>query len=213
VERLIPPPGPGAVLTTDDADVLGHLAMSFGMTASLMRRPLLLVDLITGDEETEPVGVRLGFDLLWAIGLADRYQVGVALPIVAAQDGDRLQRIGLDEMSLEPVAIGDARLHAKWTIMKPEGGRGLGIGVGAALSLPTGNEEHFAGEASLVASYQLLASYRRRGWVVAGNIGPRLRFEEVSFLAPGSPHGHELVTSLAGVARRVRAALRHPLGR
>lgn len=196
VERLSPPPGPAAFFVAEDADVLPHLTWSAGITGSLMSRPIVLRDLIDGSEASEPVATRLGLDASAALGLGSRSQVGLALP-VAAQRGDRLQGIGLDETPLDRLVLGDLRLHGKLRLAGRPGAPGPGLGVAAALSLPTGNHRHFAGERGVVLEWRLIGSYAGRRWRAAVDLGPRFRSREVVLLSPARPHGNELVAALA----------------
>jgi hypothetical protein len=161
-----------------------------------MRRPIVLRDIMSGQEATTPVDVRLGYELAYARGVSARWQLGCALPVVAAQDGDRLQGIGLDESSLQPVALGDLRLHAKMRL-SPSADTPWGYGMAFALTVPTGDEDDFAGEAGAVVAWTMVAGYRGDGWRVAGNLGVRLRTEEVVLLSPARPHGNELVATVA----------------
>ncbi len=196
VERLWSEPGPGAFVAGTDASVLPVGAMSVSFLASLMSRPLVLTDLRTGEEASVPVALRLGYELTLARGITDKLQIGLALPMVAAQDGDRLQKIGLSEESLAPIALGDLRLHGKLRLQE-DLNKAYAYGVSFYLALPTGDEDNFAGERSAVFAWNLVASYRWRGLRVAGNAGIRLRTSEVILLSPARPNGNELIGIVA----------------
>ncbi|MCP4449220.1 MAG: transporter [Myxococcales bacterium] len=207
IERFWLEPGPGGFLAGTDARVLEPSSMHVAAMATLMNRPIVLTQLVGGEEASVPVRIRLGYEVAVARGISQRLQLGVALPIVAAQDGDRLQGIGLSEESLDPVALGDTRLHAKLSLQEEPSAR-LGYGLSLGLRLPTGNENHFAGEAGLVVSWSLLADYQGEGWRVAAKAGLRLRTTEVILLSPARAHANELVGTFAGEYRHPR----YPLG-
>jgi hypothetical protein len=198
VERFTPPPGAGGFLVAEDADVLPRWAWSVSVWGSLMRRPIVLRDIIVGDRETTPVDLRLGYDLSAAVGLGSRYQLGLSLPVVAAQSGDRLRGIDLDETGLEPIAFGDLRLAAKARLAGRPGAAGFGLGASLAVTVPTGDDDHFAGEAGAVVEWRLIGSYRHRRYRVAAQLGPRFRTERVVLLSPARPHDNELVGAVAG---------------
>ncbi len=200
VERLTPAPGAGVFFAAEDADVLPDRAWRLAAVGSLMTRPLVLRELDSGDLVSEPVRTRLGYDLAVAVGLRGRWQLGAALPIVAAQDGDRLQGIDLDERSLRPITLGDARLHGKVRLLGRAGDRGVGLALAAALSLPTGDGDNFAGEKSVTVGWQAIGSYAARRWRAAVSLGPRLRAEKVVLLSPARASGGELTAALAGEA-------------
>jgi len=201
VERLTPPPGAGVFFAAADADVLPDRVWRLAAVGSLMSRPLVLRELTSGDRVSEPVRVRLGYDLAAAVGLGGRWQVGAALPIVAAQDGDRLQGIDLDETSLRPVTLGDVRLHGKMRLVGRAGDRGAGLAVAAMLSLPTGDGGNFAGEKSVTFGWNATGSYAASMWRVALAVGPRLRAEKVVLLSPARASGGELTAAFAAEAR------------
>jgi len=212
VERYVPPPGPAVFFCAEGADVLPQLQLSLGASGSLMSRPMVLENIYDRSEVSEPVRLRLGFDFLAAIGITDRLQLGVGMPVIAAQDGSRLQGLDLDETPLRPVALGDLRVHGKVRWWGRAGQAGGGIGVSMALTLPTGDEEHFAGERGAVFEWHAIGSWRWPGrGAVAVNLGQRLRSEKVVLLAPARPHGDEIVglfAAEAGVPWTARDQLR-----
>lgn len=191
VERFTPAPGNTSFLSMDHADALPHGAMSFTASASLMSRPIALRELDDDDLATVPVDNRLGLDLSFAYGLGARFQAGIALPVVVYQDGDRLRDIGLDETGLARSALGDIRLHGKARVLGRSGWRGPAAAVGVDMTLPTGNDEHFAGERGVIVGVRAMGSWRHQ-WFSAGmNAGVRLRTERAVLLSPARPHNHE----------------------
>lgn len=197
VERFTPAPGRAAFAVVEDPDVLPHLAWSAGLWTSLSRRPIVFRDLVTDEVATVPVDWRLAVEAHGALGLGTRYQLGVALPW-AVQDGDRLQGIGVDETALARVVLGDLRLHARARIAGRPGDPGFAAALAGALVLPTGDDDHFAGEAGPVLEWKLALGWRGARAAVAANLGVRLRTEEVILLSPARPHGNELAGGLAG---------------
>lgn len=200
VERFAPVPGAGGLFATQDAAVLGHLAMSAGGGMWVVSQPIALRDLTSGERVTTPVRTRLGGELVVAAGVLDRLQVGLGVPLVAAQSGDRLQGIDLDDEPLATTALGDIRLQAKLRLLGRAAEPGLGIALVTGLSVPTGAEDQFAGEKSVVFDWLLVASLREARWAVTVNLGQRLRHEAVVLLSPARPHDNEVV---AGVGAEV----------
>ena len=189
-------PGVGGFVGGQDAQTLEPGSWSYSVLASLMKRPIVLTDLRSGEVVSAPIGRRLGYELAVARGISPRLQLGLALPM-AFQDGERLRGIGLSEEFLAPAVLSDLRVHAKLRL-QPDAAAALGYGVAMHLGLPTGNERHFAGERGAVLGWMLVAGYRGQSFRVAGNLGLRLRTKEVVLLSPASPHGNELVGTLAG---------------
>ena len=196
LERFVPPAGNTPFLALDHADVLPHLTYSGSASLSLMSRPLVLRDIFDDELATVPVATRMGLDMSAALGLGSRFQVSLGVPLVLYQSGDRLRDIGLDETELSPFALGDMRLAAKARFVGKPGERGPAVAAALRFTLPTGNQEHFAGERGTVIAFHILGSYRNR-WLSAGlDLAARLRTSEVVLLSPARPHGNELTATL-----------------
>ena len=207
IERLWLEPGPGGILAATDSSVLAPESWHVAVLGTLMSRPIVLRPLQGGDETSVPVRLRLGYEVAVARGITRRLQLGAALPVVAAQDGDRLQGIDLSEKSLAPVALGDIRVHAKLRLQDDVRAR-LGYGLAMHLRLPTGDDDNFAGEAGAIVAWSLLADYAGPHWRVAANLGLRLRTTEVVLLSPARAHSNELLATIAGEYRHPT----YPLG-
>jgi hypothetical protein len=201
VERLTPPPGALTFLGVEEADVLPAGRWALALTAWRADRPIVLRDLDSGELVTSPVRARYGQELGAAYGFGSRYQVGVAVPF-AEQWGARLQGIGLSDEPLQHVVVGDVRLHARMRFVGTAGEQGLAVGVAAAVTLPTGDDGDFAGEAAWSLNWGLRAGWRGDRLELTGGAGIRVRTEEVVLLSPARPHGNELVLG-AGVAVRL----------
>lgn len=197
LERLWLEPGPGSFVAAQDTRQLEPGAWSLTLLASMMKEPIVFSDLQTGELESVPVRLRLGYEMAVARGISERLQLGLGIPVIAAQDGERLQGIGLSEEPLDPVAFGDLRLHGKLRL-QPDQSKSYGYGVAFHLALPTGDQDNFAGERGPVLAWTLLAAYRGQGWRVAANLGLRLRTDEVVLLSPARAHGNELIATVAG---------------
>lgn len=211
VERLTAVPGRGGFFAAEDGDVLPRYAWSVAVWGTLMSRPIVFKDVFDGTELSVPVRTRLGYEVMGGVGLGSRYQLGAALPVIAAQDGDRLQGIDLDERALRPATIGDLRLHAKARVAGAPGQAGMALAASLIVTLPTGDQAHFAGDKGAVIEWRLIGSYARRWFRVAMNIGPRLRTERVILLSPARAHDNELV-SMAAVEAIVPGLPRDSLG-
>jgi hypothetical protein len=206
VERFAPAAGAGTWIGVEPADVVLAGRWAVTMSWSLMSRPIVLRDVQTGDLESEPVRLRWTTDVVAARGLGSRYQVGIAAPL-AAQWGDRLQGIGLDERALDRVVFGDLRLSGRARIAGAPGERGLGAALALGVLLPTGDDTMFAGEAGWMLSWGVRVGWKGPKLELTGGAGLRIRTTEVILLSPARPHGNELTAS-GGVAVRL-----DPLGR
>jgi len=205
LDRLAPPPGPGVFVQVEDGDVAERGAWSATASLSFESRPLVVRHALTGAELSVPVRTRTGLDLGVAVGVGHGVQLGLSLPVVLYQSGDRLRGLDLPEpdgsRALAAAALGDVRLAAKLNLVTPERGLGQAWGAAVTVTLPTGDETQFAGEAAPMVEFHLIASWRAPDWALAVNLGPRFRSEEVPFLSPDVTLGNELVWGAAASAR------------
>jgi hypothetical protein len=131
VDRLTPAPGPGGFFQVEDATLLRERLVGGDRG--------LVIDLAAagdpaagrrGRDADRAGGAAARLDLGFAYGWRDRVQIGLALPVIAFQDGDRLQGLGLMEPaptpSLAVAGIGDLRLHGKLALRAPRRGYGAG---------------------------------------------------------------------------------------
>jgi hypothetical protein len=200
VDKLQPAPGPGSFLQTQGGELAPYHKPYLNASLSYADQLLLVRDVRDGSTLCEPVRWRATLDLGVAVGLSESWQAGLAVPLVLAQGGDRLQGLELGDGAgdLRTTTLGDLRVHAKYLFSAPHAeGLGRSVGVAFAVGLPSGDEEHFAGEAGVTAEFQLIVAHRAPSWSLAVNLGPRFRGEEVEFLSPEVTLGNELVYGLA----------------
>jgi hypothetical protein len=172
----------------DDARVVGLGALAVGATASVIARP---VELAVDGIDVVPVDHRATLTLAAAYGVTETIELQVAMPFVL-QAGDRRMALG-DVRELRGATLGDARLGAKVQLLA---GARITAALAASLSLPTGNEVHYAGEASWIADWRGLAMARFGAVAVGVGAGVRLRGEEVA-LSPTAVSGNEVVGAIA----------------
>jgi OOP family OmpA-OmpF porin len=197
VQNYRPAPGPGNYLDVAGSDVTPHLQIGFGLDANYQHEPLLFKDSETG-EKSEAVSYQVTLDFLWALGIFDILQIGVALPVVVAQDGDGLAIIQEGE-TLSTTAIRDLRIQLKGRILGGgKGGiksKGFGLAIALGMSVPTGDDENFAGDANVTADAPVIIFDWRNDLVrVALNVG--LRWRETSAVGVDFRLGHQLLYGL-----------------
>jgi OOP family OmpA-OmpF porin len=197
VQNYRPGPGPGNYLDVAGSDVTPHLQIGFGLDVNYQHEPLLFKDSETG-EKSEAVSYQVTLDFLWALGIFDILQIGVALPVVVAQDGDGLDIIQEGE-TLSTTAIRDLRIQLKGRILGGgKGGiksKGFGLAIALGMSVPTGDDENFAGDANVTADAPVIIFDWRNDLVrVALNVG--LRWRETSAVGVDFRLGHQLLYGL-----------------
>lgn len=153
VERFKPAITHDPFVITEGSAVSGYqrddpllLAVDFNAASN----PLMFVG-PQGDVLTRIVERRLGFDLLGSYTLSRRVEIGLALPLFAAQVGD-------DDPN--PAGLGDLRLVPKFRLT---GGAAGGLALVTELRLPTHTDNEFSGGARSPVFAPRLALDRRIG--------------------------------------------------
>jgi len=147
LQDFLPLGGPREFLTVPSPAVSPHRSVGFGLIVNYVHEPLTLVDL--DGNEVLGVGHQVTADFLWSFGLWDRLQLGLALPVVVSQDGEGIAPIACPDPAdceipeLAATAIRDIRLDAKLRFGKT--GVASALGAAVVVSLPTGDDQNFAG--------------------------------------------------------------------
>jgi outer membrane protein OmpA-like peptidoglycan-associated protein len=177
VQNYRPAPGPGNYLGVMGSDVSPHLQIGFNLDFNHQSKPLVFED--PEGDVSEAVKYQATIDFLWSIGFFDILQFGVALPVIVAQDGRGLADVA-GTGKLSTTAIRDLRLYIKGRLLsggkfggKTADGPGLALSMG--LSVPTGNDENFAGDRNVTADPVLVFDYRYKFFRFAVNFGARIR--------------------------------------
>ncbi|MBN2530061.1 MAG: hypothetical protein JXR76_26965 [Deltaproteobacteria bacterium] len=184
-QNLWKTPGPSNFSFTQSADILAHRDVSFGVTADYYRKPLgIEID----DRIYWSVSRVTAIDFSFAIGLLDRFQVGVVLPVHIEQAGigDSPLAPGNINTGIGAAAVGDMRIHAKTMLYQQNYNReirGAGLALDMGLSLPVGDEENFAGEKGIIWAPSFIMDFRRQWLSAASSIGVRFRSGEKPGLA------------------------------
>jgi outer membrane protein OmpA-like peptidoglycan-associated protein len=163
--------------TLESPRVLGHLTPNVGLTFDYAKELLVARDPVT--DEILPGGKlvdsRFSAHLTAALGLWERAEVGLRLPVVLYQDGS-LEGIG-GTGSPASTALGDLAIGGKVRLLGPSGwGSGFRLAATAALSVPTGSDEDFAGSGTVAF---------RPGLVAGLDLGPVAAALNVGYLARG----------------------------
>jgi len=172
IQQFKPAPGAGAMLTLHGVRPLGHLTSQFGLVATYASAPLVLRTVMSGANQAV-VSSQATADVLAAIGLLDRLELGLALPVTV--QGSAPAPILGQEFSggVAPVAIGDLRVVPKGSILELSGFR---LGVAATFTIPTGSATALTGQGGLSARPRLLAEYELQDRArFALNLGANLR--------------------------------------
>jgi large repetitive protein len=165
VERFRPATGEG-LFGVGGARLLPHLDLSAGLIFSFASNPVVALDGPGGEVVARPVSALAVADVVAALGLFNRVELGLAVPVALVESGDDPALVS-GGGALRAERIGEIRLVAKARLFgDPEGG-GLSFALRPELALPVSG----AGGALLVA---VGGEYRAGRLSLAGALGPRL---------------------------------------
>jgi len=158
VQNFKPALSRSGYFTLESPRVLGHLTPNVGLTFDYGKELLVARDPVT--DEVLPRGTlvdsRFAAHLTAALGLWERAEVGLRLPVVLYQNGS-LEGLG-GTGSPSSTAVGDLAVSGKVRLLGPRGwGRGFRLAGTVTLMLPTGPEEDFAGSGAVAFRPGLVA--------------------------------------------------------
>jgi outer membrane protein OmpA-like peptidoglycan-associated protein len=180
--NLRPAASPLNYYVTENGTTLPHLSPSVAMLLNYSHLPLVLYDRIDGELVRAVVNYQVNMDLMMALGLWDRLEIGVAIPLTLVQDDEQIGTLrGVPGGSLSG-GIGDIRLILKariWTVGP------FTVGATAPVSFPTGSGENLLSNGGVTFAPRLVLAlnFDRAGGAI--NAGYRLRNNQ-SFTLPMS---------------------------
>lgn len=153
---------------------------AFGLTVSYLSRPigLRVASPDPGGTVIYAIDNAVDTTFLWALGVTDRLDLTLALPVTVYQDGAGVADVlgSVDELSRSVVR--DGRLGVSFALLpRPRSGPETGLAVTSRLqfALPFGAREAFASTGAMVTVPSIAADYRVGPVVIAAEIGGRFR--------------------------------------
>jgi outer membrane protein OmpA-like peptidoglycan-associated protein len=163
------------VLNVDTAEVLPHLTPSVGFFLHYINSPIQVVDSGTNEVVSQPVRRRLGADIGFGLGLGDRLELALTLPVALHQAGDLGFYNGGGALSSS--AVGDIRFRPKFQVLgREENEAGLGLAFAGTLYLPTGDTGSFNGDGVPRVEPSFILDYVTEGGIrLTSNLGVQIR--------------------------------------
>jgi OmpA-OmpF porin, OOP family len=190
--------GPQPYFTLDAAEVPGHLQFSLGLSTSYQRNPFTLYT-VQGENQMEAsvevVRDQVTSELAAAIGIADKLQLGFALPVAVFQDGEDFTEMGVASgYNLSGASPGDLRLEAKYKVATFGASKEFALALAPGVTLPTGNARKFTGDRNVTGRFRALTELRLGQARAAAMLGVLLRQQSKNFAAEV---GHQLMYAVA----------------
>lgn len=173
VQQFRPAPGQADVLGLHGPGVPGHLRWRAGLFLHYANAPLVLLN--PGSNPLLPtlVDTQLNFDMTGAVGLGERFELSLVLPI-ALRYGPSQPLFPEDDLTRTWLGgLGDLRLIPKALLLRHEG---LRVGLVLPLVLPTAGATQFRGQSGLGMQPRLTVDYTLPGNLrLLANVGANLR--------------------------------------
>jgi OOP family OmpA-OmpF porin len=180
VQLFHPAVGSQSFITLDGAEVLEHRLWHFGLVTSYARQPftytLQEVAPPTNPTTLAPVQNLVMSELVAAMGLRNRFEIGAALPLAVAWDGNVFDTYGRDtgRHTGTTVGVGDLRVEGKAELVGFGRDRAFLLSLSAGGTMPTGDDQAFLGEGSVAGRARALLEYQRgdrlRALLMAGGL-------------------------------------------
>ena len=200
LQRFSPAPTQEGGFIVQGTSTPGHLRLSTGVVVSHARDPLVTVD-AQGALVERLVSDMTTIDALVAMGLGDRFLIGLDVPI------HNVSGAAPAAVGKEGFGLGDLRLVPRYHVLGDAETDAFGLAVSLPVTMPSGDVEQLVSEQGFTATPMVAAQLGLGRFVFGANTGAKLRSDrrEVS----GTVIGHELTYAASGMARfgDVRATL------
>ena len=147
-----------------------------GLMFNFGRNPLVRRD-ANGNVLEKVIENLTTFDLMLAVGITDRIEVGIDVPFSYS--------VGSGSVPVDDGAgLGDLRLQPKFVLLKPEQAGNFGIAIATPMSFPTGENNDASSSRNFVFNPKLVLEYRASKFRIGVNGGYRLRPDDGEALTP-----------------------------
>lgn len=177
VQLFHAPIGPHSFITLDSARAAQHKQLSLHLLSNYQRGPFQVTIESNQPElaQTFPVVQHQATsELAVGMGLFDRFEVGIGLPVTFYMKGNDYSPVnGQPNGDLSAAGIGDLRLEGKASLVG-SGDRGLAFALLPGLTAPTGDGSKFLGDKSFTGRLRAVTEYGMdsfRAAFMAGFVG------------------------------------------
>ncbi|MBI5515100.1 MAG: hypothetical protein HY909_15090 [Deltaproteobacteria bacterium] len=191
VQTFWPVAGPSETLGVRGSTIQPSGGVGFALVANLERLPLVLTEPMSGMQRAA-VDTTATTDFLWSIGILDRLQVNLAVPLVVAQTGEGATPIlGGSNGALGDTALRDLRFDVAIALARrartaDATGFGLRLDLGGAA--PFGDDKAFQSSGGWTFQPVAVADLRTRYLTFTVNLGARIlsQTSQIANLTVGS---------------------------
>jgi outer membrane protein OmpA-like peptidoglycan-associated protein len=170
-ERLRLTPDRSAVLDVEFGRVLPHLDFDIGLLVGYANDPLVIYKTSTRERAGAIVTDRAGGSVVGTVGLFDWVQLGIEIPLVLFQAGQRdIPDVTVQTLpQLATSGLGDIRFIPKIRLLKSED-IGIDLAILASIYVPSGGSTNYFGDANVIVTPELAVSRAIGGFRIAANL-------------------------------------------
>jgi outer membrane protein OmpA-like peptidoglycan-associated protein len=172
--QIFQPEAGGGFFGVPAGSVMPHLVFEGGLFLNFAKDPVEVFN-DKGEPVLSAVSSQGNLDLVAAIGLFDRIQLGFAFPVTLVQNGEDLTPIG-SVGTVSGGKPGDLRLTGRVRLVgDPKNPQGLSLAFSPELQLPSGANGEFLSSDGSSFLFGLNAQYRKDKFTVGGQVGPHFQ--------------------------------------
>ncbi len=199
VNRFEPSERGSTWFALESLDLRGKARPAIGVVGDYQYQPLAIYDR-NGDVRTTVIGHMLVAHAGASLTLADRFRIGVNLPISLYQEGTSGTLNGRTfNRPQDEQAIGDLRFGVDARLFGQHDGP-ITMAIGVQAWAPTGDTQNYTSDGRFRVAPRLLAAGQLGSFVYAAKVGVMIRDPETTSFA-GATVGHELTYGLAAGLR------------
>jgi OmpA-OmpF porin, OOP family len=189
--------GPRNFLTVEGAEVPEHKRLSFGLTLNYQRRPYVIFTKGTTPGTAYVIDDQMTGEISGAIGLFERFQVGIGLPYTLYLSGDVIDAMGVNTGArLHENGIGDMRVEGKAQLATLGDDDQYSVGASAGITLPSGKnaDRPYLGDRSVTGRIKAIGMAQFGHVRAAANLGLLFRGTSNAF---ATEMGHQMLYGAA----------------
>jgi OmpA-OmpF porin, OOP family len=193
VDNFEPAIGWQNFLTVHGPNVVAHKQLGLQLYLDYQRDPFTLDQCTSGGTTcnslaTKTAVIQNGLQayLAGAFGIKDIAQIGLGVPIALSMssNGTELAPTGMTGGSFSKTALGDLYVEGKFDLAHAP--HGIGVAATVGLTLPTGDQNAYAGEKNPTGRIRAIAGVMQGPFYAAANVGAIIRGESL-VIATGDP--------------------------
>lgn len=188
VQLFTSPVGARGFITIDSAQVPLHKQFSLSLVSNYQQGPFIInIDSSRPElpSRYNPVDGQMSSEITGAIGLLDKFEIGISVPITLYLNGDDFDQMAQPTgASLSGSGIGDIRIDGKAHLATFGPSNEFLFALSPGITLPTGNDSKFLGDRSATGRIRAITEFRPvENFRAAGMLGVLLRQTSKTFTA------------------------------